>query len=58
MGSSMRFGLMTVFAISGSMVLLVHQVHKHMLKNFMKKFEFEIRGVDYPHDHKSLNGIL
>lgn len=52
----MRFGLLTVFAVSGSMVLLVHQVHKHSLNSFMKKFELEIRGVLYPHDQKVLGG--
>ncbi|MED6168487.1 hypothetical protein PIB30_011915 [Stylosanthes scabra] len=54
MESSMRFGIMTVFAVSGSMVLLIHQVHKHMLKNFMEKFECEICG--YPNNgHKTLD---
>ncbi|XP_057745685.1 uncharacterized protein LOC130963601 [Arachis stenosperma] len=53
--SSMKIGVMTVFAVSGSMVLLIHQVHKHMLKNFMEKFEVEICGYT-PHDeHKSLD---
>ncbi|MED6106199.1 hypothetical protein PIB30_002651 [Stylosanthes scabra] len=36
---------MAVFAVSGSMVLLVHQVHKRLLSNFMKKFEFEMSGI-------------
>ncbi|KAK7278767.1 hypothetical protein RJT34_23803 [Clitoria ternatea] len=44
MESSMRLTLMTAFAVSGSMVLLVHQVHKHLFDDFMKKFEYEIRG--------------
>ncbi|KAK7275878.1 hypothetical protein RIF29_17004 [Crotalaria pallida] len=44
MENSIRFGMVTVFAVSGSMVFLVHQVHKHLLNNFMKKFEFETRG--------------
>ncbi|XP_027364282.1 uncharacterized protein LOC113871388 [Abrus precatorius] len=44
MGSSMRVELMTIFAVSGSTVLLVHQVHKHLFNNLIKKFEFEIRG--------------
>ncbi|MED6147980.1 hypothetical protein PIB30_048900 [Stylosanthes scabra] len=39
---------MAVFAVSGSMVLLVHQVHKRLLSNFMKKFEFEMSGILYP----------
>nr|ACU13683.1 unknown [Glycine max] len=45
MESSMRLGyLMTVFAMSGSIVLLFYQVNKHLCNNFVKKFEFEIRG--------------
>ncbi|RDY11383.1 hypothetical protein CR513_03967, partial [Mucuna pruriens] len=45
MESSMRLEyFMTVFAVSGSMVLLFHQAHKHLFNNFMKKFEYEIRG--------------
>jgi hypothetical protein len=55
MESSMRFGLMAVFAVSGSMVLLAHQVHKRILSNFMKKFEFEMSGIIYP---KKFNGII
>ncbi|KAK7284751.1 hypothetical protein RJT34_19504 [Clitoria ternatea] len=46
MENSMRFGLMAVFAVSGSMVFLVHQVHKRLLSNFMKKFEFEMGGLE------------
>ena len=52
----MRLGLMAVFAVSGSMVLLVHQVHKRILSNFMKKFEFEMSGSIYPHGQKTLKG--
>lgn len=55
MENSMRLGLMTVFAVSGSMVLLVHQVHKHLFNNFMEKFECEIRPDG--HHPKTLNGI-
>ncbi|KAK7392733.1 hypothetical protein VNO78_21179 [Psophocarpus tetragonolobus] len=41
----MKLGyLMTVFAVSGSMVLLFHQANKHLFNSFMKKFEYEIRG--------------
>ncbi|XP_061372162.1 uncharacterized protein LOC133314665 isoform X2 [Gastrolobium bilobum] len=54
MENSMRFGLMAVFAVSGSMVLLVHQVHKRLLSNFMKKFEFEMGGTLCAHAHKNL----
>ncbi|CAJ1967325.1 unnamed protein product [Sphenostylis stenocarpa] len=45
MESSMRLEyLMTVFAVSGGMVLLFHQVNKHLCNKFLKKFEYEIRG--------------
>lgn len=54
----MRFGLMAVFAVSGSMVFLVHQVHKRILSNFMKKFEFEMGGMLYPRGHKNLSGMV
>ncbi|XP_020233107.1 uncharacterized protein LOC109813352 [Cajanus cajan] len=54
MESSMRLGLMTVFAVSGSMVLLFHQVHKHLFNNFMKKFECEIRGSTKHHSKKKV----
>ncbi|KAI4300609.1 hypothetical protein L6164_033965 [Bauhinia variegata] len=56
MEESTRFGLMAVFAVSGSMVFLVHQVHKRLLSNFMKKFEFEMSGVLYSHHrHKNFS---
>lgn len=54
----MKLGLMAVFAVSGSMVLLAHQVHKRILSNFMKKFEFEMGGIIYPHNRKKLNGKI
>jgi len=39
MESSMRLEyLMTVFAVSGGMVLLFHQVNKHLCNKFLKKF--------------------
>ncbi|ESW17757.1 hypothetical protein PHAVU_007G265600 [Phaseolus vulgaris] len=45
MESSMRLEyLMTVFAVSGGMVFLFHQVNKHLCNKFLKKFECEIRG--------------
>ncbi|XP_014511343.1 uncharacterized protein LOC106770037 [Vigna radiata var. radiata] len=45
MESSMRLEyLMTVFAVSGGMVLLFHQANKHLCNKFLKKFEYEIRG--------------
>ncbi|CAL0326693.1 unnamed protein product [Lupinus luteus] len=56
MDSLVRFGLMAVFVVSGSMVLLAHQVHKHIFSNFMKQFEFEMGGVAYKHGNKKLGG--
>ncbi|KAK7244754.1 hypothetical protein RIF29_39580 [Crotalaria pallida] len=56
MENSIRLGLMAVIAVSGSMVLLVHQVHKRVLTNFMKKFEFERGGVLYGHGQNNLGG--
>ncbi|KAK7355046.1 hypothetical protein VNO80_14291 [Phaseolus coccineus] len=45
MESSMRLEyLMTVFAVSGGMVLLFHQANKNLCNKFLKKFECEIRG--------------
>ncbi|KAL2327322.1 hypothetical protein Fmac_020749 [Flemingia macrophylla] len=54
MESSMKLGLMTVFAVSGSMVLLFHQANKHLFNNFMKKFEYEIRGSTKHHTKKKV----
>ncbi|XP_054800674.1 uncharacterized protein LOC129304871 [Prosopis cineraria] len=48
MDESVGFGFMAVCAVSGSMVLLVHHVHKHLFSNFMKKIEFEMGGVLRP----------
>ncbi|KAF5473975.1 hypothetical protein F2P56_005921 [Juglans regia] len=42
MGISVRVGFMAVFAVSGSVVLLAHQVHKRLLSDFMKKVESEL----------------
>ncbi|KAL7198048.1 hypothetical protein ACSBR2_020547 [Camellia fascicularis] len=42
--SSMGAGFMAVFAVSGSVVLLAHQVHKRLVSDFMKKIEFEFEG--------------
>ncbi|XP_052624107.1 uncharacterized protein LOC128132106 [Lactuca sativa] len=39
---ALRTGFMTVFVVSGSVVLLAHQFHKHLLSDFMKKMEFEL----------------
>ncbi|PWA80686.1 hypothetical protein CTI12_AA194200 [Artemisia annua] len=35
-------GFMTVFAVSGSVVILAHQFHKRLLSDFMTKMEFEL----------------
>ncbi|KAJ7971356.1 putative Transmembrane protein [Quillaja saponaria] len=45
MENSMGAGFMAVFAVSGSMLLLIHQVHKRLLSDFMRKFEFELGGM-------------
>ncbi|XP_058740736.1 uncharacterized protein LOC131613026 [Vicia villosa] len=52
MESSMKLGMMAVFAVSGSMVLLAHQVHKRMLSNFMKQFEIEMGGNEKHNEAK------
>jgi len=41
---SMGAGFVAVFAVSGSVVLLAHQLHKRLLSEFMKKIEFELVG--------------
>ncbi|KAJ4840084.1 hypothetical protein Tsubulata_009899 [Turnera subulata] len=38
-------GFMAAFAVSGSVVLIVRQVHKRLLSDFMKQMEFELRGT-------------
>ncbi|XP_019442373.1 PREDICTED: uncharacterized protein LOC109347100 [Lupinus angustifolius] len=58
MYNSISFGVMVVFAVSGSIVLLVDQVHKHIFSNFMKQFEFEMGGVAYKHGKKKLDGTI
>ncbi|XP_073223060.1 uncharacterized protein [Cicer arietinum] len=45
MENSIGFECLVVFVVSGSMVILAHQVHKHLFNNFMKKFDCEIRGL-------------
>ncbi|KAI7737380.1 hypothetical protein M8C21_024794 [Ambrosia artemisiifolia] len=37
-----RSGFMTVFVVSGSVVILAHQFHKRLLSDFMTKMEFEL----------------
>lgn len=56
MENSIGFECLVVFVVSGSMVILAHQVHKHLFNNFMKKFDCEIRGVLHPHHPKKLSG--
>ncbi|RZC76740.1 hypothetical protein C5167_000846 [Papaver somniferum] len=35
-------GLLTVFAVSGSVALVALQAHKHLLSDFMKKVELQL----------------
>ncbi|MBA0713278.1 hypothetical protein Golax_012320 [Gossypium laxum] len=37
-------GLVAVFAVSGSVVFISHQLHKRLLSDFMRKVEFELCG--------------
>nr|XP_043631548.1 uncharacterized protein LOC122603000 [Erigeron canadensis] len=39
---AIRTGFMTVFVVSGSVVVLAHQFHKRLLFDFMRKMEFEL----------------
>ncbi|MFQ6635786.1 hypothetical protein Gotur_010527 [Gossypium turneri] len=41
---SLRLGLMAVVAVSGSVVFIANALHKRLLCDFMKKFEFELAG--------------
>lgn len=43
-------GFMTVFAVSGSVVILAHQFHKRLLSDFMNKMEFEL-GTSFKNTH-------
>ncbi|KAK9921517.1 hypothetical protein M0R45_030025 [Rubus argutus] len=59
MENSIGVGFMAVFAVSGSVVLLAHQVNKRLLSHFMKDIEFELGGLLYNHHHdhhKKLGG--
>ena len=58
MMSSMGVGFMAVFAVSGSVVLLVHQVHKRLLSDFMKKFESEFGTILYSNGKKKFKGTF
>uniref|UniRef100_A0A803R7Z6 Uncharacterized protein n=1 Tax=Cannabis sativa TaxID=3483 RepID=A0A803R7Z6_CANSA len=42
MENSMGVGFMEVFVVTGSVVLLAHQIHKRVLSVFMKDIEFEL----------------
>ena len=44
MEGSVGVGFMAVFAVSGSVVFIAREVHKHLLSEFMKKIEFELGG--------------
>ncbi|KAH7512281.1 hypothetical protein FEM48_Zijuj12G0074000 [Ziziphus jujuba var. spinosa] len=54
----MGVGFMAVFAVSGSVVLLAHQVHKRLFSNFMKNIEFELNGPFYSHAHNKLASVV
>ncbi|XP_039042242.1 uncharacterized protein LOC120181103 [Hibiscus syriacus] len=41
---SVGVGLVAVFAVSGSVVFIARQLHKHLLSDFLKKIEFELCG--------------
>ncbi|KAM7262096.1 hypothetical protein ACFE04_021173 [Oxalis oulophora] len=45
-------GFMTVFAVSGSVVLIARQVHKRLVSDFMKKIEIEFSGSSRNFDGK------
>ncbi|KAF7145566.1 hypothetical protein RHSIM_Rhsim04G0135100 [Rhododendron simsii] len=49
---SMGAGFIAVFAVSGSVVLLAHQLHKRLLSDFMKKMEFELVASPKCHSKK------
>ncbi|KAE8124512.1 hypothetical protein FH972_019390 [Carpinus fangiana] len=56
-GGSVGVGIIFVFAVSGSVVLLVHQAHKRLLSDFMKKVESELGTTFYAHaKNKLING--
>lgn len=47
MEGSVGVGFMAVFAVSGSVVFIAHEVHKRLLSDFMKKIELELGGNRY-----------
>lgn len=58
MSNSMGVGFMAVFAVSGSVVLLVHQLHKRLLSDFMKKVESEYDTILYSHGKNKIKGMF
>ncbi|XP_054790842.1 uncharacterized protein LOC129296278 [Prosopis cineraria] len=44
MESPSRYGVVAVFAVSGSIAFLVHHLQKRLLSDFMRKLEFQISG--------------
>ena len=58
MSNSMGVGFMAVFAVSGSVVLLVHQLHKRLLSDFMKKVESEYGTILYSHGKNKIEGMF
>lgn len=58
MSNSMGVGFMAVFAVSGSVVLLVHQLHKRLLSDFMKKVESEYGTILYSHGKNKIKGMF
>ncbi|ONH95776.1 hypothetical protein PRUPE_7G090200 [Prunus persica] len=55
MDNSIGVGFMAVVAVSGSVVLLAHQVHKRLLSDFMKNIECEMGGL-LDHHKKMASG--
>lgn len=45
MDNSSGVGFIAVFAVSGSIALLCHQVHKRLFSDFMKNIESELGGT-------------
>ncbi|KAM1109290.1 hypothetical protein EV1_008806 [Malus domestica] len=56
MDNSIGAGFVAVFAVSGSVVLLAHQVHKRLLSDFMKNIESELGGFLSPHKRSASGG--
>nr|DAD22887.1 TPA_asm: hypothetical protein HUJ06_024350 [Nelumbo nucifera] len=51
MVSATGLGFMAAFAVSGSLVLIVFQLHKRLLSEFMKKAELELHGYGHGRCH-------